>query len=117
MTNVLMDEALALARVGGDRRLLAELLGLFLAEYPRLLNSIRQSMQAGNLRAAADTTHQLKGLLAQFAAEPARLGAAGLERALRQEEAVEAHELMLQTTELLKELDPVLRAVHQASLL
>lgn len=112
-----MDEALALARVGGDRRLLAELLGLFLAEYPRLLNSIRQSLQGGNFRAAADAAHQLKGLLAQFAAEPARLGTARLERALRQENADEAGELMREASELLKDLDPVLRAVHQASLL
>ena len=72
-----MDEALALARVGGDRRLLAELVGLFLTEYPHLVSSIRQAIHAGNFRAAADNAHQLKGLLAQFAAEPARLGAAG----------------------------------------
>ena len=112
-----MDEALALARVGGDRRLLAELLGLFLNEYPRLLVSIRQSVQAGNFRAAADNSHQLKGLLAQFAAEPARVGAAALERSLRHGEGVEANEHLRQVSELLRELDPILRAVHQSSLL
>lgn len=112
-----MDEALALSRVGGDRRLLAELLGLFLAEYPRLLSSIYQAIHAGNSRAAADNAHQLKGLLAQFAAERARLGVAGLERALRQGDVIEAQEHLTQSVALLKELDPVLRALHQSSLL
>lgn len=67
-----MDYEMALDRLGGDRALLAELAGMFEEEYPRLLESIRAGLSAGDGHAVNAAAHQLKGLLAQFAADHAR---------------------------------------------
>jgi HPt (histidine-containing phosphotransfer) domain-containing protein len=44
-----LDEALALSSVGGDREFLAELVGLVQAAWPTLLADIRASMAGGDL--------------------------------------------------------------------
>jgi HPt (histidine-containing phosphotransfer) domain-containing protein len=78
-----LNASMALARVGNDAVFLAELAGLFLAEYPRLLAVVRAAASRGAFGEAADSAHQLKGLLSQFAAEEARLVAAEAESAAR----------------------------------
>jgi PAS domain S-box-containing protein len=80
-----LDEALA--RVGGDESLLAELAGLFLQEYPRLLEGLDQACGRGAWAEASALAHQLKGLLAQFGAETARAVAYRAETAGRAGEA------------------------------
>ncbi|MBI5085730.1 MAG: PAS domain S-box protein, partial [Acidobacteria bacterium] len=79
-----MDRESALARVGGDMALLAELAGLFLAEYPSLLASVESGVERCDSGAVSSAAHQLKGLLAQFGAESARTCAYRLETAAAQ---------------------------------
>jgi HPt (histidine-containing phosphotransfer) domain-containing protein len=67
--DILVDGDAALARVGGDAELLAELAEMFLEEYPRILGRIRQGLETGSLAEASGEAHQLKGLLAQFGCE------------------------------------------------
>jgi CheY-like chemotaxis protein/nitrogen-specific signal transduction histidine kinase/HPt (histidine-containing phosphotransfer) domain-containing protein len=67
-----MDRAQALSRVGGDQSLLAELAGLFLEEFPRLSQAIRDGIATRNPAAVVGAAHQLKGLLAQFCADAGR---------------------------------------------
>jgi len=78
-----INRAEALARVGGDEKLLKELAGLFFEEYPQLLKTIRNGLQKGDLTVAANAAHQIKGLLAQFGAEELRLTALSVERSAR----------------------------------
>jgi HPt (histidine-containing phosphotransfer) domain-containing protein len=62
------DPVAAAVRLGGDRRLLREMLALFLAESPNMLQEVARAVtgkDAGALRRAA---HALKGSVANFAA-------------------------------------------------
>lgn len=85
-----LDRQKALSRVGEDASLLAELAGLFLDEYPRLLAAIRDGLAAGDAQAVQGPAHQLKGLLAQFCADAARESAWQVELAAREGDLVRA---------------------------
>lgn len=83
-TPPVVDSAGALARVGGDEELLAELAGLFLDEYPQLVGGIRDGLRSGNFAEARGGAHQLKGLLGQFGCEQGREIALELENAAKE---------------------------------
>ena len=103
----------ALARVGGDEALLRELAELFLEECPKLMEEISVALPQGELTKVAAAAHQMKGLLAQFAAEPARMNALALEMAARsadQAASVQQAERMKETmAELLPHLQSLAR--------
>jgi CheY-like chemotaxis protein len=65
-----------LARVEGNRDLLMKLVDIFRGEYPRLLATLRQSMEAGDAKGVEDTAHAIKGMVGNFGARSAS-GAAG----------------------------------------
>jgi PAS domain S-box-containing protein len=64
----LLDRPTALARVGGDSELLRELAGLFLEEYPRLLEEVRAAVDAEDAVRLKGVAHSLKGSVDNFAA-------------------------------------------------
>ena len=68
-----------LARVEGDRGLLAELGGIFRAECPRLLASLRHSVEAGDARGVREAAHAIKGTVGNFGAPAASEAARVLE--------------------------------------
>ena len=78
-----LDRDRALARVGGDATLLAELAGLFLEEYPRLFAAMEDGLTTNDISSVTSAAHQLKGLFGQFGAEAARTVALNLEMAAR----------------------------------
>jgi len=58
-----------LARVGGDRALLAEISRLFVEDAPRHLQRIREALDAGDSESLRRAAHGLKGAAANFDAE------------------------------------------------
>lgn len=78
-----LDREDALARVGGDTELLAEIAGLFLAEYPGLMDELRDALANGDASKLERTAHALKGSVANFGAKPAVDSALAIERAGR----------------------------------
>ena len=78
-----LDRTEALARVEGNLELLAEMVGLFVDEYPEVTDTIQASLAAGDLEMVASAAHQLKGNLATFAAREAADSAAHLEAVAR----------------------------------
>jgi len=106
-----MDQAMALSRVGGDANLLAELAGLFLAEYPQLLGEIGRGVQGMDAALVQNAAHQLKGLLAQFGADQARDCAWQLELAGKQANLDVARRVAEELQELMDLLRPELEAV------
>lgn len=74
-----MDLTVALSHVGGDLELLAELASLFLQDYPRFLNSARESIQRGDSSTLEREAHTLKGRLAFFGVPAVREKAHDLE--------------------------------------
>lgn len=100
-----LDYSAALARVGGDVDLLKELAGMFLEEYPKLLEEIRRGLSEQNAAAACNAAHQLKGLLAQFGAETARQAAYAVEQPARQSD-------LATTRQNFQLLEEAMRRVH-----
>jgi CheY-like chemotaxis protein/HPt (histidine-containing phosphotransfer) domain-containing protein len=100
-----LDYSAALARVGGDAELLQELAGMFMEEYPKLLDEIRRGLGEQNAALASNAAHQLKGLLAQFGAETARQAAYAVEQPARQGD-------LAATRQNLQLLEEAMRRVH-----
>jgi HPt (histidine-containing phosphotransfer) domain-containing protein len=75
-----LDVTSALAELRGDRELLAELAGLFLAEYPRWLTEMRAAVAEGDPPRLQMAAHALKGAATTFAARATYEAALGLEK-------------------------------------
>ena len=85
-----------LARVGGDRELLAEISRLFVDDAPRHLSKIREALSARDGEALRRAAHGLKGAAANFDAEGVVQAARTLEEMGRTGE-FDAHEAAWQT--------------------
>ena len=74
-----IDGAALLAGVDGIRRLLRELVLLFLADCPRRLAGIKEAVRSGDAEALRIEAHTLKGSVGNFAAKQALAAAQRLE--------------------------------------
>jgi CheY-like chemotaxis protein len=81
--DVVFDRQSARERLGGDGRLLAELIALHRAESPALQRAVRKAAAAGDHDALRRAAHALKGSLATLGAPRAHAAAAALEQAAR----------------------------------
>jgi HPt (histidine-containing phosphotransfer) domain-containing protein len=75
-----IDADALLRRAGGDRALMGEIVELFLADAPRMMDAFRVALTAGDAPALARAAHALKGSVANFAAGEAADAAAEVER-------------------------------------
>ncbi|HEY1191699.1 MAG TPA: PAS domain S-box protein, partial [Gemmata sp.] len=64
------DRASALARLGGDEELFAEVAGLFQADAQKFLTELREALRADNAEALHRTAHGLKGAAGYLGARP-----------------------------------------------
>ncbi|HJQ97536.1 MAG TPA: response regulator, partial [Candidatus Polarisedimenticolaceae bacterium] len=62
------DPSRAAARLGGDEKLLRELLDLFLSDLPRMTREIERAIASADAEALRHAAHALKGSVANFAA-------------------------------------------------
>ena len=69
----------ALDRVDGDRELLCEIAGLFLADAEEMMDVVRKAVDAKDGPALHRAAHRLKGSVVTFAAAPAADAALVLE--------------------------------------
>ena len=65
----ILDLGLLLNQVGGDRRLMRELVAIFLQDYPRQLERLRRALGEGDAAGVARAAHSLKGAAGNLAAE------------------------------------------------
>lgn len=77
------DLGAVLARLRGDRGLLAELAQCYIEDYPGLLEALRQSLATGNYSEARRNSHSLKGLALNFDARLTAQIAAAMEQDAR----------------------------------
>src|SRR6185436_11015952 len=73
------DVADVLARVEGDRSLLAELVAIFLDESPLRLSEIRRCLQSGDAKGVERAAHTLRGSVGSLGARAAAQAALALE--------------------------------------
>jgi HPt (histidine-containing phosphotransfer) domain-containing protein len=76
---VVLDRKTALTHVGGDARLLAELVDVFLASSPALMADLHQAVSNRDAAAVRRLAHTIKGAVSGFGAAPAQEAALRLE--------------------------------------
>jgi PAS domain S-box-containing protein len=81
--NGVIDHEALLAGVDGNRRLLRELVSLFLEDSPKQVAQIQEAILRGDSEALARAAHTLKGSIGNFAAKRAFAAAQRLEAASR----------------------------------
>ncbi|MEJ7731071.1 MAG: response regulator [Polyangiaceae bacterium] len=107
----LVDEAAALARVGGDPELLRELVGVFLAEVPGWLAELGKAMAAGDATSVRRVAHTIKGAVDNCGASSARASANRLEQLARDKQMAGAPAALDELAAELRRLDPALQAL------
>jgi CheY-like chemotaxis protein len=75
----ILDRGAIFARVGHDRQLLKDLIAVFLAECPRLLDAVRLAVANGNAPQLKVAAHAVKGTVSNFSTWPAFEAALRLE--------------------------------------
>jgi two-component system sensor histidine kinase/response regulator len=75
----ILDRKEALGRVGGDEKLLGELLRLFQADAPKLLADAKEAIRRGDAKLLRRAGHTIKGAASSLGAEQTRAAAARLE--------------------------------------
>jgi HPt (histidine-containing phosphotransfer) domain-containing protein len=108
---LVLNRALALSRVGGDEDLLREIAGLFLEDYPQLVDKIRAALESNDAHALERASHSLKGSVANFCADSAYQAALELERIGRANDMAHAREAYERLDASLKSLQPELLAL------
>jgi CheY-like chemotaxis protein len=107
------DPGAALARVGGDRELLKELVHLFLDECPKWLAEIRQALDAHDAAALRRAAHSLKGGLGHFGARAALEAAQCLEMMGRAGDVAQAGPACARLEAALADLRPAVAALGE----
>ena len=69
-----------LTRVENDSELLCELIGIFKEDFPRLLQSLQQSVAREDMKNVEATSHALKGMLSGLSVTEAAATASRLEQ-------------------------------------
>ncbi|NNL13962.1 MAG: response regulator [Acidimicrobiia bacterium] len=109
-----LDRREALQRVEGNLELLAEMVGLFVDEYPSVTGAIEDGLAEGDLEMVASAAHQLKGNLATFAARDGAAAAANLEATARSGDAAGSAVAWEQFLDVFSRLEPELTALRAA---
>jgi PAS domain S-box-containing protein len=107
-----LDEALALSRVGGDIELLKEVVGLFLDDYPKALEKVRNAIAANDASAVEHHAHSLKGSVSTFGAKDVFESALALEKLGRSGNLAGASAGLAKLENALRELHSELEALQ-----
>jgi two-component system sensor histidine kinase/response regulator len=100
-----VDLAVAMRWLGGDHRLLAELVGIFVDDGPKRLQAIRAALTASDVRQVEHVAHSLKGSAAILGATRLQTAALALEDAAHDGHTENSPDLV---AEIARELDRVM---------
>jgi len=111
------DVTAALARVDGDRELLAELVQIVRAESPRVLSEIRRCVDAGDPAGLERAAHRLRGSIGVFGARSVLQAALELETMARNQMLMDAAPKLAELQKALDQFDGDLAALSEDSFL
>ena len=100
-----VDLAVAMRWLGGDRRLLSELVTIFVDDGPKRLQAIRAALTASDVRQVEHVAHSLKGSAAILGATQLQTAALALEDAAHDGHTENGSDLVAQ---IARELDRVM---------
>ncbi len=106
-----LDREVALARVGGDAELLREIAMLFVEDYPKVLDELRDAIARGDAERVERTAHGLKGSVSTFGARPAMEAARTLEALGRARQFEEIRQVLTTLELALAALRPELESL------
>lgn len=66
---MIFNKEAALNRMEGDEELLAEMISIFLEDYPNQLEAVQAAINVGNAEDLANAAHAFKGSVGNFGAE------------------------------------------------
>lgn len=108
----LFDLREVMDRIGGDKDFLAEIVEVFVADYPNQILSIREALAAGDAHIVERRAHSLKGAVGNFAATEAYDRAYELEKLGRAGDLTRAATVLASLEDALGELkDSLERAI------
>ena len=108
------DADALVAAFGGNGKLLAEVIDLFLADTPRILDEARRAIARHDAAALAASAHALKGSIGLFAQTGAYDAARRLESAARAGEPAGLDETFAELDGEVKQLSQDLQAVSRS---
>lgn len=112
-SDTFFDEQAALARLGGNKKLLKEIAEMFLKELPQHIASIRDAIDQADSHKLDRASHTLKGAVENFCAAPAREAALVLEKIGKSGDlkgAEKAHDrLEMEIERLKKEMEKMIK--------
>lgn len=109
----LFDREAALARVGDDEELLAELVKIFLDDYPNNMSAIDEAVAKQDPPKLERAAHTLKGAVANFGADAVVKEAFELERQGRSGDLSHASENLTRLHAVIQQLDYELRPIAE----
>jgi PAS domain S-box-containing protein len=111
------DFSHALSNIGGDEELLAELAGIFLEEYPEVIENIRAAVANNDSEALMYHAHALKGSVGNFVARDVERSVRLLEQFAREGNLADAPTVLGELEAALARLTPALSdlAAQQAA--
>jgi len=111
-----VDSTLLLKAFDGDWRFLQEIVGVFLSDYPRLMDDLRRADAEGDGDLLLRSAHSLRGMLRNFQADAAADVAAEIEAKAKAENFDDVPAKIEQLTDRISEVDKILRsmAAHPA---
>lgn len=108
-----LDCAVALERLGGDEELLREVAGLFLDEYPMLMETLRTAAESRDADALQRAAHSMKGSVSNFGADGVYQAAFVLEQMGRTGELGSLEPRIEELASALENIHPALVALAQ----
>ena len=114
MQEQLFDREAALARVGDDEELLAELVQIFLDDYPNSMTAIEEALVVHDGDRLERAAHTLKGAVANFGAEAVVQAAFELECRGRSGDLSQAKENLHRLHEAIRQLDYEMRPIRSS---
>jgi HPt (histidine-containing phosphotransfer) domain-containing protein len=96
-------------RLGGNRQLAEELIAIFLAEYPNLLENLNASVARNDERAIGRSAHAIKGTVSNFTDGGPAATALALERAAAESRPGDVAALAAQLEREIQELTAAMR--------
>jgi HPt (histidine-containing phosphotransfer) domain-containing protein len=98
----------ALSNIGGDETLLAELAGIFLEEYPQIIENVRIAVRNKDVESLVYYAHALKGSVGNFVAVDTQNAARRLEQMGREGDIADAPQVLSELEAALSRLTPAL---------
>jgi len=109
-----LDQEGALKRVGGNKRLLRDLLTQFVAKEAGLADEVSTALESGDRNLAERLAHTVKGVAANIGIVSISSAAAKLEKAIREEDGAVAPSLAEFRVVLTRQIDAIQQGLRKA---